>query len=47
MYFNVVRNRIVVSMACISHLSFSAEQKFLFKYVYKKSLEDCVTRIED
>ncbi len=32
---NSVRNQMVASMACISHLSFSAALKFLFKYVYK------------
>ncbi len=36
---NLVRNRMVASMACKSHLSFRAAQKFLFKYVYKTSVE--------
>jgi hypothetical protein len=33
------------SMACISHLSFSAAQKFLLQFVYKKSVEDYVTKL--
>jgi hypothetical protein len=36
----------VASMACKSHLSFSAAQKFLFKYVYKTSVGDYVTTLE-
>ena len=33
-------------MACISHLKFSTEQKFLYKFVYKKSVGDFVTKLE-
>ena len=42
----LVRNQIVGSMACISHLKFSAAHKFLLKFVYKKSVGDYVTKLE-
>ncbi len=35
-----------MAWACKSHLSFSAEQKFLFKYVYEMSVGDYVTKLE-
>ncbi len=43
---NLLGNRMVTSMACKSHLSFRAAQKFLFKYIYKMSVGDYVTKLE-